>query len=162
MSAQFALIALLLFPSLQPHDGGDGRVKHISGWVLSVRSDRFAGRILCRLGRPKIDYLRQTLVFHLPASSDTSGAIYRVDGGSPIWGQDDQMELVRLGFALHNDDLSNPSGGLVRIPLHRLVNARTVRIEVTPVRPSVKFKIDGLAQALEVARNAGCGPESFQ
>ena len=163
-SASLALAALLGLhvPSLHVPWPHSSEVSHVGGWVLKAHLDRFAGERSCTLSRGRIDYQRQALVFRLPARVDTDAALYRIDGGEPIAVRADEAELAGLGFALHNDDLDNPSGGLVRIPVHRLASAGAVQIEAAPGRRPVKFRIGGLAAALDAARAAGCSEADFK
>ena len=163
--AALALAALLglHLPSLHvPWPHGAAQVSHVDGWTLKTRLDRFAGERSCALSRGRIDYVRQALVFHLPARVDTAAALYRIDGAAPVGVRADEAELASLGFNLHNDDLDNPSGGLVRIPVHRLAGAAEVEIEAAPGRRPVKFKIGGLSAALDAARGAGCAETDFR
>ncbi len=50
----------------------------------------------------------------------------------------------------------------MRIPAHRLATAGEVQIEAGPGRGPVKFKIGGLAAALDAARAAGCAEADFK
>ena len=166
-SASLALAVLLGLhlpsPHLPwPHAAGPRTVSHVAGWTLAARLDTFAGERSCTLSRGRVDYRRQALVFHLPARVDTAAALYRIDGAAPVAVRADEAELASLGFALHNDDLDNPSGGLVRIPAHRLAVAGEVQIEAAPGRRPVTFKIGGLSEALDAARAAGCGEADFR
>lgn len=164
-SASLALAALLglHMPSLHvPWPHGAAVVSHVGDWTLKTRLDRFAGERSCTLSRGRIDYQRQALVFRLSTHTDTAAALYRIDGAEPVAVRADEAELASLGFALHNDDLDNPSGGLVRIPAHRLATAGEVQIEAGPGRGPVKFKIGGLAAALDAARAAGCAEADFK
>jgi hypothetical protein len=165
LPTNLALIALLSFhaPSL-PHLWGPpkGEVSHVAGWTLRVHPDHFTGTVTCKLWRERIDYQRQAVVFRLPTRIDTRAAVYRIDDAPPVAARADEAELAGLGFALNNDDLENPSGGLVRIPAHRLASAGEVRIETTPGHAPRKFKIGGLSAALEAAGKSGCGAGDFQ
>jgi hypothetical protein len=160
MPAPLALIFLSVLP--WPFGGSQGDVTHIGAWTLAVRRDPFAERVHCRLTRPKIEYQRQALTFHLSAHADTSDAVYRVDDGGPIRTRDDAFALARLGFALHADDLNNPSGGLVRVPQARLDVARAIRIEAGANAKPVKFDLQGFSAALDAAKKAGCAADSFE
>jgi hypothetical protein len=133
----------------------------VAGWTLVVRKDSFAESTACSLRRGKVEYGRSTLTFHLPAQINTFSAVYRIDGGPPLKAADDMVQMARLGFALHDDDMDNPSGGLVRIPEQRLLKANTVRIEAPPGRRPAPFKVLGLNHALDAARAAGCKPDDF-
>lgn len=158
----FALAAMLSLPWLG-HPSEVHRERHRVGpWTLTVVQDRFAGRTQCRLAARDMDYQRGALVIHLSPKADTFDAVYRIDGGPPQSVRADALELLRLGFALHQDDLANPSGGLVRIPADRLAGATRVDVEARPGAPVYTFRVDALAPALDAARAAGCGPEAFR
>jgi hypothetical protein len=161
MPTHIAVIALLLFPFPWRHDDANV-VRHLSGgWTLRLHRDHFAQRLACQLSKHRITYERGALVFHLSPDIDTSSAVYRVDGGPPMDVRLDQGRLARLGFALENDDLANPSGGLVRIPEDRVVGAYAVAIELKADSRPRTFAIAGFDAALASARAAACAPEDF-
>ena len=160
--SHLALITLLSFPLPWKHAAPTGAPGRVDGWTLRIQGDRFTGARRCQLSRGAMDYQRQALVFHLSARIDTAGAVYRIDGGPAVAAASDEPELAAQGFALHDDDLDNPSGGLVRIPVHRLTGAGEVQIEPAPGRRPIKFKIGGLAGALAAARQAGCADADFK
>jgi hypothetical protein len=137
------------------------REQGVNGWKLTVRLDRFTYRRTCSLHRDYVHYERQALVFHLPPYIDTSHAAYRIDNGTPRWVSADAMDLARLGFALHDDDLNNPSGGVVRITLARLAGGRQVEIEPKPFGPWMRFHADGIQAALAAALTK-CGEADFE
>jgi len=165
MTASVSLALALLglhAPSVHlpwPHSS---EVSQVGGWTLKVHLDRFAGERSCTLSRGRIDYQRQALVFRFSSRIDTTAALYRIDKAEPVAVRADEAELARLGFALHNDDLDNPSGGIIRIPAHRLASAGEVQIEAAPGRKPIKFKIGGLDAALDAARKAGCAETDFK
>ena len=134
----------------------------VGNWRLSVHREAFTGTVTCRLTRRWMEYRRQTLIIHLPTRIDSSAAVYRIDQGAPVWVRDDQMRMARKGFALDNDNLDNPSGGLVRIPAERLVGARQVFIEAIANTPRpYMFRIDGFDTVLALAGQLGCGSGGF-
>jgi hypothetical protein len=129
----------------------------VDGWVLELRADSFAGRTDCRLYRGHLSYERQAVVFHLSQRLGAFDAAYRIDGGRLMLARDDAADLAAQGFALSDDDLDNPSGGLVRIPARRLEGAKLVQIQARPgVRP-LRFKLDGLGASLDALHRLGCG-----
>lgn len=136
-------------------------VVRVGDWRLTVHREAFTGAVTCRLARRWMEFRRQTLIIHLPTRVDSSAAVYRIDQGSPFWVRQDQMRMARLGFALDNDNLDNPSGGLVRIPAERLVGARLVFIEAVANTRPYMFRIDGLDVALARAGQFGCGGGGF-
>jgi len=162
MTSAFALAALLSLPGFgQPADLHRERL-HVGLWTVTVVQARFAERAQCRLSARGMDWERGALVIQLSPKADTFDAVYRIDGGPPHSVRGDAPELARLGFALHKDDLSNPSGGLVPILGSTLAGAAEVAVQVRPGAPVRRFRVDALARALEAARTAGCAPEAFQ
>jgi hypothetical protein len=145
-----------------PH-GGDPSEFHskVAGWTLEARKELFTGRQVCRLHRGMVEYQRRTLVFHLPQTADTSDAAYRIDDGAPYWVRFDQAALARRGFRLHDDDLQNPSGGIVRITLDRVGDARSVIIEPKPFGFWRRFTVQGIREALTAAL-AKCSEDAFE
>lgn len=154
MSTPLALFTLIALP--WSHAGAPSEVSHVGGWTVRAHLERFTGAHVCSVTRPKVTVERQAVVFHLPRSVDTSGAVYRIDGGAPFWSRNDQAELARQGFALHGDSLTNPSGGLVRIPLDRLASGRSVEIEAAADHRPFRFSVYGLDTALAAAKATGC------
>jgi hypothetical protein len=157
-----ALIASVLLALPWSHDAVHAERRHIGRWTLRVLTDTFTSGNQCRLFGHSADVQRGALVLRLARDVDTSGAIYRIDGGPPIAGRADQMELARMGLAIHADDLANPSGGLVRIPMRRVRDAHIVAVQVRAFGPVIQFEIDGLGAALDAAYKSGCTPESFK
>ena len=161
-SSAFALAALLSLPWVS-HPSQAHRAHHrIGPWTLTVVQDRFSGQVQCRLAARGMDFERGALTLHLSPKADTSDAVYRIDGGLPHSVRADTLELVRMGFAVHRDDLTNPSGGLVRIPVAALAGATQVAVVARPGAPIYSFQVGALAPALDAARTAGCTPESFR
>jgi hypothetical protein len=156
-----ALFALLALHLPWTHGDARGEAHRVAGWTVTAHVERFTGRMACQVTRPGVAYRRQALVFRLSPRIDTSAAVYRVDAGAPVWARTDEPELARLGFALHGDDLNNPSGGVVRVPQGRLAGARAVQIETAADHRPFKFVIAGLAEALDAAKRAGCGDADF-
>ena len=159
MPLRSALMALLLLPPLFGHGAPDPAPRRVGAWTVRAHTDRFTQRSTCAVARPRVRYERQALVLQLPARLDTSAAVYRIDDGPVISVGADAMELVRLGFALHDDDLANPSGGRVTVPASRLGGAHTIRVEAGPRGAVYTFKVDGLASALDAGRSLGCGAD---
>ena len=152
-------LALLLALALWPHHPREV-VQHrygVDGWVLEIRKDSFSGDTRCRVQRGRLSYERQALVFHLPPRLNTFDAAYRIDAGPLILARDDAADLAAQGFALHDDDLANPSGGLVRIPARRLEGAKLVQIQTRPGVKPLRFRLYSLNAALDAAHRLGCG-----
>jgi hypothetical protein len=149
------LLALVLWPH---HRAPEVSVRRygVDGWVLELRTDSFAGHTDCRVRRGRLSYERQALVVHLPRRLNSFDAAYRIDGGRLMLARDDAADLAAQGFALSDDDLENPSGGLVRIPAGRLQGAQLVQIQPRPdVRP-LRFRLNGLDDTIAAAHRLGC------
>ena len=154
-----ALITLLqLFPHYRE---AHPRHWHIQHWAIEVDTHRFTGAKSCRLERERVSYRREALVFRFAEHIDTSGATYRIDAGTPQSAKADLVTLAKLGFALYSNDLDNPTGGIVRIPIARLESARSVWIQPRTDHYPVEFPIAGLAAALDSERAAGCTDAAF-
>jgi hypothetical protein len=135
--------------------------QRVGAWTLVATRDAFRNEARCHLSRGAVSYQRSALVFQLSRHVDTFDSVYRIDGREPVHVGDDRAELAALGFALHQNNFANPSGGLVRIPLGRLDNAKEVAIEAGPGRAPMRFAVDGLSAALTAAEGAGCNEASF-
>jgi hypothetical protein len=161
MSLPLTLVMLLSFPwHGQNPDVSQSRLR-IGQWSLHTTSDRFSGRMTCRLSTRGIAYQRQALIVRMGSHVDAAGAVYRIDGGSPILASADAMELAGHGASLNQDDLENPSGGLVLIPARRAMDAHALAIETKPNTAPVRVDISGFGLALRAAQKAGCGEEAF-
>jgi len=152
-------LALLLALVLWPHHRAPEVIQHrygVEGWVLEMRTDSFTHRTDCRVHRGRLAYERQAVVFHLPRRLNTFDAAYRIDGGPLVRSRDDAADLAAQGFALSDDDLANPSDGIVRIPAHRLEGAKLVQIQPRPDDRPLNFRLNGLAATVAAARRLGC------
>ena len=149
------LLALVLWPH---HRAPEVSVRRygVDGWVLELRTDSFAGHTDCRVRRGRLSYERQALVVHLPRRLNSFDAAYRIDGGRLMLARDDAADLAAQGFALSDDSLDNPSGGLVRIPARRLEGAKLVQIQARPSVKPLRFSLDGLGDTIAAAHRLGC------
>jgi hypothetical protein len=161
MPALLAIVLPLLLASPGSHAVVRARVEHVGRWTLGIRRDRFSGGATCRLYRHGVHYERGALVIGLPRKVDTFVAIYRLDDGPPVRVRDELDAMALAGFAVHADDLDNPSGGLVRVPEGRALDARWLRIEAPPRRFLFSYRIEGLRAAIAAARLAGCDDPAF-
>ena len=156
-----AVSASLLLSSPPWHWFPDHKMK-TAGWTYEVRDDRFANLKSCTLYRRSVTYANGTLTFHLPRDTDTSQAVYRIDDSAIQPWRVAAMELASDGISLQHDDLRNPSGGLVPIPVRRLTNAHLVIIRPNEKAKPVKFRVEGFSTAMAAATAAGCAPQSFR
>ncbi len=160
MTPQLALLPMLIwlpFGHPAPKPTKVLKTTHIGAWTLTVKSDPFAGQAGCRLTNGRQSYERGALVIQLPRKINTADAVYRIDGGPPMFASWDQPALASLGFALEEDNLDNPSGGLVRIPVTKVASAKAIKVEARPRDKMWKFSLVGFDAALAAAKQAGCG-----
>ena len=156
------LLAAMLAAHPHPERASDlATNRRFGDWRLVVRNDAFAQVMHCRLTAPRMDYRRGALEFHFASNVDTSDAVYRVDSGPAVRTTGELMEIAGRGFRIHDDNLFNPSGGVVRVPQTQLAGANAVEIEAAWGRRPVRFKLGQLDEALAAATTAGCGPDSF-
>lgn len=132
-------------------------------WRLRVHRDSFSGEVTCRLATRDgtAFFANGAVAFRFPHSWNTTGAVYRLDGGEPRRWREDLPELVRIGAPFDLGGIDNPSRGLVVIPLRRLENVNRLAIAAQPGRAPVTFPLRGLKPLYEVAAERGCAPGSW-
>lgn len=140
-----------------------------NGWVMTIQTDGFTGKVRCRLVFPKtlfqgrITYAQKTLGFELGESENTLKAWYRI-GNQPAkpW-QDLYPALVGEKVPLGRGSLENPTNGVVLIPIEEIGNAQLVSIRVDENSPVKRFKLSGFTKSLAVAKVNGCAvDENFE
>jgi hypothetical protein len=152
--AFLALAAMLgLF---QVHTTTDARTIQLGRWSLELAADRFTGTIACRLRVSKAVFDEKAATFEFGHSVDTSDAFYRIEDGPVLAWRSLIPSLVAQGVKVQNDDLANPSGGRVPIPLKLLSDARSVEIRPDVHHRPKLFKLNGLQSAIERANERGC------
>lgn len=153
-----ALLALSLFgvphhhgprkPSLRPTT----HVYGIGVWRLRVHVDPFAGATTCALatrdGALVVDHGRVVRAFG--PGVDSTHAVYRIDGGPP------QVQSVRDLPATAN--LTNPSDGLLVMPVEKLAAASVVEVRATDRAFVRRIRVARLDEALGDAARLGCAP----
>lgn len=138
-------------PSLSRSDT-HAKKKRIAGWTLYLYKDSFTGITSCRLYRRKIAYEYGKVSFQFSASTDTSRATYRIDGG-PVLTSVAPLETFITADLTH---LGNPSRGRVLLPAADLAGASQVAIRPRYVQKARTFHLKGLNEALAAARERGC------
>jgi hypothetical protein len=159
MPLGFVLGSWLLFALPLHSSEKQAETQHLGVWTLQASPDSFTGARSCRLSGAHMEYRRGAVVFHFSGGTDTSAAVYRVDGGPPVETRSELMDMAHRGFAIYDDRLANPSAGVVRVPQGRLIDARSVSIRPSAKAAVTTFKLDGFGAALAAARSAGCGSE---
>jgi hypothetical protein len=130
--------------------------QHAGQWRLTFEIDSFSGRTACSLNARHLSFERGALLVHLPRRVDTMNAVYRLDGGPPIIAASDEPRLARMGFSLRLDNLNNPSGGLVRIPLDRIGGASRLEVKALPQHRIWSYPLTDLRSAVALFQSAGC------
>jgi len=141
---------------------GVDRQRTIAGdWRLDVSRDRFSQQIICRLRARGGALVEGNAVgFRFKRSWDVSAAVYRIDGGTPRQSRDDRPELLRLGTPMETGGITNPTDGVVWIPLRLLADANAVAIKPQPGRRPKVFHFSGLRGLYQLAHERGCMPDS--
>lgn len=152
--AILAGVALFSTHPQERHDLG-------AGWVLSVGRHAFADTASCSLRNHAVSYRRGAVEFRFRSGTRTTRAVYRIDDGPPTRAVDDRATLAERGVTLTMDDLNNPSGGRVWIPLEHLRTAGKVRIDPDNTDRPVSFSVDGVQAAIDASRGWGCDDASF-
>lgn len=135
----------------------------IPAWHVDTVRDRFEDRTVCRVyqgerRRPAVSYARGTLAFAFARSRNTLSADFRVDDGPVRPWTSIYPALVGAGATLPGRSMTNPTAGLVILPVATLAGATTVTIRARPNdRPRV-FWVGGLDDAIASARRLGCDP----
>lgn len=158
--ATLALLAALTNPFSSFHLPHRGDVQQnrerIEGWRLEVAQDRFDGRTRCELRRGAVSVRHGVASFTFGRATPTAAAEFRIDAGPPQKAADVAEEAAGLGAAIAGDDLRNPSGGRVAIPLRLLTQARQVSIRPHPRSAHRDFDLGGLDTALARGQVQGC------
>jgi hypothetical protein len=132
-------------------------------WHIRVVMDSFTGINSCKIvsnnRRLAVDPL--ALAVRPANRGDVGDALIRIDGGAAFAWRDTLPELARLGVEIDGRDMASPTDGKVWLPLQRLTGARTLWIQIAPHRHPRRFNIANFAQALSVARHAGCRDSDF-
>jgi hypothetical protein len=162
------LAAAGLVAVLWPFPPAQVRTSHyvLPTWGFSQSRDRFTGETRCRLyqgaaSSAKVTYADHALTFHFARRINTLDADFRIDGGPVHRWQDEFPALVRVGAPLQNTSMTNPTGGLVTLPVDELKGAHTVAIRSTPKSRPELFTIDGFADAISAAEARGCPDGGF-
>jgi hypothetical protein len=149
---------LILFLALMGGVGAASSVarRDVGGWTVATRTDAFTGEVRCDVFRREVSFERGAVVIRLGPRINTFDAAYRVDSGPLRRSRDDAMQLAAMGFRLSEDDLRNPSRGIVRIPNVNIGGANAVTVESRPFARPVVLSVAGLGAAVEAAKAAGC------
>lgn len=136
----------------------------IPAWHIDATLDRFTGRRICRVyqgsrRRPTASYQRGTLAFRFARGLDTTRADFRVDDGPAKAWTSVYPTLIGSGATLTGKSMTNPTGGLVILPVSEFENAATVTLRSAPRSRPRTFSVSGLRDALASAQRLGCNAE---
>jgi hypothetical protein len=127
-------------------------VEPVGAWRLRVESDAFSGVTECSVRQGPLSLGPKTLTVHLGRRVDSAAAVVRLDHGAPRIYQ-------RYDYRFSPDSdllLSNPSGGVVEIPLEDAEGKRELAVEAPFTRDVRTFDLSGLDAAHQAATQAGC------
>lgn len=135
----------------------------IPAWHVDTVRDRFDNHIVCRVfqgnaSRPTVSYTRGAVAFGFARSRNTLDADFRIDDGPARPWTSVYPALVGAGATLPGTSMTNPTQGLVLLPMTTLAGATTVTIRARPSDNPRVFSIGGLSDALAAARRLGCDP----
>ena len=125
-------------------------------WTLEIQRDAFTGVLSCSLRAHRMVFMHASVAFQFSPNLNTFDADYRRDSAAAMPWRTNLMALAGHGVRFQTDDLRNPSGGLVAIPYNAIMGAQAVWIRPSPRSTPVRFKVDRLPIALEVAKRDGC------
>jgi hypothetical protein len=124
----------------------------VEGWRVRVKEDRFGASRSCSITRQSVSVSHGEAVFQFGKGSDTSSAVYRIDNGAPV--QAIMPDADRLTDNM--SQLTNPSGGRVKVPLDQLALARQVQIRPSGRAKARSFDVAGLGDAVAFAAHRDC------
>lgn len=133
----------------------------IPAWHVDTTRDRFTQKIVCRVyqgsrGDPDISFQRDTLAFQFGHGRNTTDADFRIDGGAVRPWTAVYPSLIASGATLTGASLTNPTDGMVILPVALLENATSVTIRPTPTSKPKTFSVAGLSDAVKAAQQLGC------
>ena len=147
---------------LTPHDTAPGNRKVnrtvIGKWTLTVSQDAFNGSVSCTLTAPGMVVERGAVAFQFSPKTDTSAAEYRLNDGAVVPVRSHLATLAGLGVQVSSDDLTNPSRGVVYVPVKVVGTSSFVWVRPEKRSPARVFKVRDLDTAVYAARAAKCDP----
>jgi hypothetical protein len=153
------LIALSLFgerASLFERGQTITRHHHVGGWTVRVMWDRFTGDIDCTVRKGPVELKNDVLVFHGPPWTDTTDAVFRIDGGPARSVHEATYDDQRRGYYRNGGPLENPSAGEVALPTYYVTNAKWIYIRADAKRAPDAFDVRRFPEALALARAQKC------
>lgn len=159
-------LLVVLASSLWPFGNSGQTVKNrylVPAWHVDTVLDRFTNRTACRVyqgaaRKPSVSYARGTLAFAFPRSRNIINADFRVDDGPARPWTSVYPAVVGSGATLAGKSMTNPTQGLVIIPVATVAGATTVTIRSRPDDKPRVFSVGGLQDAMAAARRLGCDP----
>ncbi len=134
------------------------RHERVGQWLLTVTRDPFAQTTVCDLRGRSMLLARGAMTFYFGGKTETLDALYKVDDGRAVSWRVNAVALAASGALTQSEDLANPSGGRVAVPVKTLAGARYISIRPSlHVRARV-YSVADLPAALARADADGCGP----
>ena len=154
-----SMVALALFGGLfhrTPPANAPVQTFQVQGWTAEVKTDGFNGAVSCRLKAPRVTVAHGAARFDFGRWTNTSAAEYRIDDAPARTGRAAMNDVAMLGVRTISSNASNPSNGLVHIPVVELANASAVAIRPAPGARARTFPVAGLKAALDAEAQRGC------
>ena len=131
------------------------------GWQIDIRKDTFSGLVTCDVEKrglwaPMIAVLPEAIEFRFGNHVDTSEALYRVDSLPASSTRDLQSSLIQVGAFWRAEQLDSSTGGVVRLPLSQVADAKVIRIRLRPNLAPRTFRLESLWPIISFARAQGC------
>jgi hypothetical protein len=162
--SMLATLALSLLASIWPFHGKPQVTTQRYAeplWKVAISRDRFTKGASCVVyqgtrSHPLVSATRTAVRFHFPRRDDVSQAWYAFDGGPAKPWKLDAPTLVTLGVSLDGQDIRNPSGGVLVLPIAEVKGAHIVSIRLDDKHGPHRFGLDGMNDALASAEAQGC------
>ena len=152
-----AAVALALFGGLfESHPSERTQSFQVQRWTAEVRTDAFTGKVSCRLRADRVTVSRGDAAFSFGRGTNTSDAVYKIDGAEPKSERDAMIRVAMLGVRTVTSNPSNNSGGVVHIPAAELGGASTVAIRANRNGSPRSFDLRGLGAAMDAEAQRGC------
>jgi hypothetical protein len=130
-------------------------------WKVAISRDRFTKGANCTvyqgtLGHPLVSATKTAVRFHFAKRLDVSEAWYALDGAQPKAWRLDAPTLVSLGVSLDGQDIRNPTGGVLVLPIEEVRGVHVIAIRLNTKAGPHLFGLDGMTDALSSAEAQGC------
>jgi hypothetical protein len=131
-------------------------VSEAAGWRIEKRTDRFSGDVACVVSRGDASVRHGSLVLSFGGKTDVTQGRFRVDDGPVRKLEDGLFEVAAGHYPFFEDKKTSPIRGKAALPLSYVAGAQTVTVQPSTKLRARTFSLDGLSQAVDAAKAAGC------